>query len=148
MVDIATSVRTICDQFADMGCDVNYVGPDHLVFRGHPEELRRAVTNLVDNAVRHGSKIDVHLSGGEPSVSIEVRDDGPGIPNIEKQAMQQPFVRGDAARGMNDHNGFGLGLSITRAAVEAHGGTLELIDRVPSGLIARIALPRSGAVSN
>ena len=148
MVDIATSVRTICDQFADMGYDVTYGGPDHLVFRGHPEELRRAVTNLVDNAVRHGNKIDVHLSGGEPTVSIEVRDDGPGIPNIEKQAMQQPFVRGNSARGMNDNNGFGLGLSITRAAVEAHGGTLDLIDRSPSGLIARIALPSSGTASN
>ena len=54
LIDIATSVQTICDQFADMGHAVGYHGPNHLVLKAHPEELRRAITNLVDNAVRHG----------------------------------------------------------------------------------------------
>jgi signal transduction histidine kinase len=141
MIDIATSVQTICDQFADMAHDVLYQGPDHLVLEAHPEELRRAITNLVDNAVRHGRQVTVRLVASGPTISIAVEDDGPGIADANKESMQQPFVRGDAARGMNDNNGFGLGLSITRAAVQAHGGTLELIDRVPSGLIARITLP-------
>jgi signal transduction histidine kinase len=141
MIDIATSVQTICDQFADVGHDIRYGGPDHVVLRGHPEELRRAVTNLIDNAARYGSKIEVRLIEGPSSISIEVQDDGPGILDIHKEAMQQPFVRGDAARGMNAKNGFGLGLSITRAVVEAHGGTLELLDGVPTGLTARITLP-------
>ena len=55
-VDLATSLQTICDQFADTGHDVSYDGPDHAVIRGHPDELQRAITNLVDNAVRHGGK--------------------------------------------------------------------------------------------
>ncbi len=142
MIDFATSVQTICDQFADMGNDIGYDGPDHAAIEGYPEEIRRAVTNLVDNAIRYGSKVVVRLIAEPSSVSIAVEDDGPGILVIDKEAMQQPFVRGDAARGMNGKNGFGLGLSIARAAVEAHGGRLELLDRVPSGLIARITLPR------
>ncbi len=141
LIDIATSVQTICDQFADMGHAVAYQGPDHLVLTAHPEELRRAITNLVDNAVRHGREVTVRLGALCDAVSIAVEDDGPGIADVQKEAMQQPFVRGDAARNMNDSSGFGLGLSITREVVEAHGGTLELVDRVPSGLIARITLP-------
>lgn len=142
MIDIATSVQTICDQFADLGSDIRYEGPDHLAIKGHPEDLRRAVTNLVDNAARYGSNVVVRLIAGSSSVSIVVQDDGPGILDADKEAMQQPFVRGDAARGMDGRNGFGLGLSIARTAVEAHGGRLELVDRVPSGLTARITLPQ------
>jgi len=142
MIDIATSVHTVCDQFADLGHEIRYDGPDHLVLRAHPEELRRAVTNLVDNAVRHGRNVDVRLIEGPSSISIAVEDDGPGILDADKEAMQQPFVRGDAARGMNAAHGFGLGLSITRAVAEAHGGTLELADGARSGLIARITLPK------
>jgi signal transduction histidine kinase len=141
LIDIATSVQTVCDQFADLGHTVAYQGPDHLVLTAHPEELRRAITNLVDNAVRHGREVTVRLSALDAAVSIAVEDDGPGIVEMQKEAMQQPFMRGDAARGMNDNSGFGLGLSITREVVQAHGGTLELIDRIPSGLIARINLP-------
>ena len=144
LIDIATSVQTVCDQFADMGHAVGYHGPDHLVLTAHPEELRRAITNLVDNAVRHGREVTVRLAAVGVAVSIAVEDDGPGIVEVQKEEMLQPFVRGDAARGMNDNSGFGLGLSITREVVQAHGGTLELIDRMPSGLIARITLPDCG----
>jgi signal transduction histidine kinase len=147
LIDVATSVQTICDQFADLGRSVAYDGPDHLAIEAHPEELRRAITNLVDNAVRHGANVTVRLAASASAVSIAVEDDGPGILDTDKESMQQPFVRGDAARGMNDNGGFGLGLSIARAAVAAHGGTLALIDRTPSGLIARVTLPAARAGS-
>jgi signal transduction histidine kinase len=147
LIDVATSVQTICDQFADLGRSVAYDGPDHLAIEAHPEELRRAITNLVDNAVRHGTNVTVRLAASASAVSIAVEDDGPGILDTDKESMQQPFVRGDAARGMNDNGGFGLGLSIARAAVAAHGGTLALIDRTPSGLIARVTLPAARAGS-
>jgi signal transduction histidine kinase len=145
LVDLATAVQTICDDYADMGHAVGYRGPDHLVLTAHPEQLRRAIANLVDNAVRHGRDVTVRLAATASAIELEVEDDGPGIADAQKEAMQQPFVRGDAARRMNGTAGFGLGLSIARAAVEAHGGTLDLIDRRPSGLIARISLAREAA---
>jgi signal transduction histidine kinase len=72
---------------------------------------------------------------------IEVEDDGPGISDACKDAMLEPFVRGDDARNMDEAFGFGLGLSIARAIVQTHGGELSLNDRQPHGLIVRIELP-------
>ncbi len=142
-LDLATSLQAICDQFADTGREVGYHGPDHVVIRAHPEDLHRALTNLIDNAVRHGGKANVTLKLTQPTVTIAVEDDGPGIPDTHKQAMFEPFVRGDAARGMNDKTGFGLGLSIARAVIEAHRGTLTLLDRQPYGLVAQVILPQA-----
>ena len=93
--------------------------------------------------MRHGGKADVKLTLTRPTVTIAIEDDGPGIPDARKQAMFEPFVRGDTARGMNDKTGFGLGLSIARAVIEAHRGTLTLLDRVPHGLVAQVILPQA-----
>jgi signal transduction histidine kinase len=142
-LDLATSLQAICDQFADAGREVGYHGPDHAVILGHPEDLHRALANLIDNAVRHGGKADVTLALTAPTVTVAIEDEGPGIPAARKQAMFEPFVRGDAARGMNDKTGFGLGLSIARAVIEAHRGSLALLDREPQGLLAQVILPQA-----
>jgi signal transduction histidine kinase len=144
MLDLATSLQTVCDQFVDLGYEVTYDGPDHVVVRAQADELQRAVTNLVDNAVRHGGKADLQVRLTPPVVTLTVEDAGPGIPGADKESMFEPFVRGDSARGMNGKTGFGLGLSIARSVIEAHGGTLTLLDRHPHGLIARITLPYFG----
>ncbi len=141
VVDVASSVQTICDQFADLGHDVQYQGPDHATLTARPDDLRRAVANLVDNAVRYGARTVVRLTAGDAGLCIAVEDDGPGIPDANKNAMLEAFVRGDDARTMDDRAGFGLGLSIARTVAEAHGGTLTLHDRAPHGLAARITLP-------
>jgi signal transduction histidine kinase len=145
MIDLASSLQTICDQFADTGHDVGYEGPDHVVISAHAEELHRAVTNLIDNAVRHGGKTDVRVMLTAPTVTIAIEDDGPGIPEGDREAMFKPFVRGDAARSMDGRSGFGLGLSIARTVIDAHRGTLTLLDRKPHGLIAQITLPQNDA---
>jgi len=145
-VDLASSLQTICDEFADTGHDVAYVGPGHLVMTARPDALHRAVTNLIDNAVRYGGgKVLVRLSDTPESVAIAIEDQGPGIPDAQQDAMFEPFVRGDAARGMNEDTGFGLGLSIARAVIEAHGGTLGLRNLSPRGLAATIDLPRAAS---
>jgi signal transduction histidine kinase len=141
MVDVAISLKTICDQFADTGRQVRYDGPDHVTIRAYARSLNRAVTNLVENAVCYGEGGLVRLAAAANSVVIAVEDEGPGIPDHRKEAMMEPFVRGDAARGMDGRSGFGLGLSIARAVAAAHGGSLTLLDREPKGLIARIELP-------
>jgi signal transduction histidine kinase len=141
MIDVAISLQTICDQFADTGRQVSYDGPDHVTIRAYASSLNRAVINLVENAVRYGEGGLVRLVVAPDSVVIAVEDEGPGIPDGRKEAMIEPFVRGDAARGMDGRTGFGLGLSIARAVAATHGGSLTLLDRKPNGLIARIELP-------
>ena len=141
LVDAAATVQTICDQFGDMHHNVRYEGPLHVMLMAQPGDLHRAITNLVENAVKFGSDVDVRLAVDENRITIEVEDDGPGISDAQKKRVLEPFVRGDEARTMDDTSGFGLGLAITGAIVVAHGGALSLHDRQPHGLIARIELP-------
>jgi signal transduction histidine kinase len=146
-IDVATLLQTVCDQFADLGRAVTYEGPDHLVVTAHHDDLNRAITNLVDNAVRYGTTCVVRLTNEEDAVTIAIEDDGPGIADAEKAAMVEPFARGDAARGATARAGFGLGLSIASNIIAAHGGTLELRNRQPSGLIAKIGLRRTASAA-
>lgn len=141
LVDLASSLQLVTDQFADMGHRVTYDGPAHAMATVRPDDLHRGVTNLVDNAVRFGAEATIRLRMSADTATIEVEDDGPGISNALKPNVLEPFVRGDDARNMDDASGFGLGLSITNAIVLAHGGALSLHDRAPHGLLVRIELP-------
>ncbi|KAB2883538.1 MAG: HAMP domain-containing protein [Pseudorhodoplanes sp.] len=147
-IDLATLLQTVCDQFGDMGYETSYIGPDHLTLCAQPDGLQRAVGNLVDNAVRYGGKALLRLTVMPDIVRIDVEDEGPGIADADKALMQEPFVRGNAARNMNDAHGFGLGLTIARIVAQAHHGTLSLHDRQPSGLIARITLARDHSMAD
>jgi signal transduction histidine kinase len=141
LVDIASTLQLVADQFADMGHKVSYAGPDHAMATARPDDLHRSVSNLVDNAVRFGAEATIRLELSPDSAIIDVEDDGPGISDALKGEMLEPFVRGDDARNMDDAAGFGLGLSIARAITLAHGGELSLHDRQPHGLVARIRIP-------
>jgi signal transduction histidine kinase len=141
LVDIATSLQLVADQFADMGHKVTYDGPGHAMATLRPDDLHRSITNLVENAVKFGAVATIRLTVLLDTVTIEVEDDGPGISDSRKDMMLEPFVRGDDARNMDDAAGFGLGLSIAHAIVLAHGGELSLNDRHPHGLTVRVELP-------
>lgn len=141
LIDVASLCQTVCDGFADTGADVRMDEARHVLARAHPEDLERAVTNLVDNAVKYAGSARLSVGRCAQGVAIEVADDGPGIPEAERQAMLQPFVRGDRARNLDETTGFGLGLSIVRAIVDGHDGSLSLENREGAGLLARIVLP-------
>lgn len=141
LVDIASTLQLITDQFVDMGRKVAYDGPAHAMATARPDDLHRAVTNLVENAARFGAEAVIRLRAAPDQFTIDVEDDGPGISDALKQNVLEPFVRGDDARNMDEAAGFGLGLSITNAIVLAHGGTLSLHDRQPHGLVVRMRLP-------
>jgi signal transduction histidine kinase len=141
LVDIASTLQLVTDQFADMGHKVAYEGPEHAMATVRPDDLHRSVTNLVENAVRFGAEAKIRLIVSPTIMTIEVEDDGPGISDSRKEVMLEPFVRGDDARNMDEASGFGLGLSIARTIVLAHRGVLSLNDRKPHGLIVRIELP-------
>lgn len=141
LVDIASTLQLIIDQFADMGRKVGYDGPAHAMATVRPDDLHRSVTNLVENAVRFGAEATIRLRVTGDQLTIDVEDDGPGISDARKQNVLEPFVRGDDARNMDEAAGFGLGLSIANAIVLAHGGVLSLHDRQPHGLVVRMQLP-------
>lgn len=141
LVDVAALLHTIPEQFSDCGHLVHYQGPNRASLTIRPDEIGRAVTNLVENALRFGSEVNISLAASADHFTIEVSDNGPGIPEHRKADMLKPFVRGEEARTMNESSGFGLGLSIAQAAVHAHGGELSLYDNAPHGLLVRIALP-------
>ena len=141
LTDIASTLQLVADQFTDTGHKVTYEGPEHAMATVRPEDLTRSITNLVENSVRYGALATIRLATSTDTATIEVEDDGPGISDASKDVMLEPFVRGDDARTMDETAGFGLGLSIARAIVLAHGGKLSLHDRQPRGLIVRIELP-------
>ena len=141
LVDLSTMLQTICDGWSDLGRDVVFEGPDHLVHRVRPVAIERAFANLVDNALKFGTRSLVRLREEGDRVVVEVEDDGPGIAEAEREAMLRPFVRGDAARNMDDTRGFGLGLAIVEAVVDGHDGVLAFETVEPHGLRVRITLP-------
>jgi len=139
LVDLPSLLETIAAQFADVGYDVAYHGPDHLTFAGRAQAIGRAVTNIVENATKFGSRADIVLSAPDDgAVEIEVSDDGPGIAPALRDRVFEPFFKGDSARSVEGRTGFGLGLSIARSVVEQHGGSIELVNREPHGLTVRM----------
>lgn len=138
--DIASMVQTICNEFSDMGNNVTYHGPNRLIANCKPLAMTRAVTNLCDNATKFANSVTIELQSDAQSITIDVIDDGPGIPETAREQVLEPFFKLDAARN-SPNAGFGLGLSIVAEIVEAHRGKLEFIDRKPHGLIVRMVLP-------
>jgi signal transduction histidine kinase len=140
-LDLAALLQTLCDEFADAGFDVTYAGPLHCPAAGRPGALERALNNLIENAIKFGDAAALTLDDSGACLVIDVCDDGPGVPDEEKEHVLKPFYRVDTAR--NDaKGGIGLGLAIASAIAQSHGGQLELRDREPHGLCVRMTLPR------
>jgi signal transduction histidine kinase len=141
--DMPALLQTICDDFADLGHIVVYEGPMRASAVCDADQMTRAVTNLVDNAIKFGGRAAVKLDDTDAvAMAIEVEDDGPGIAPDEREKVFAPFYRSDLARTLKEGSGFGLGLSIVRAIAEAHRGNLTLADREGGGLRVRIVWPR------
>jgi signal transduction histidine kinase len=142
LVDLPSVLQTIRSEFADVGHQVSYQGPDHLAYPCRPNALTRALTNLVENGIKYGPEVSVSLQITEDNaVQIEISDNGPGIPHSLRENVFEPFFKADAARTASQRTGFGLGLSIARDAIREHGGEIYLVDRIPHGLTVRILLP-------
>ncbi len=108
-----------------------------------PMAIRRAIDNLVGNALRYGNNAVVHLAMTEKSLKIWVEDDGPGIPADQREAALRPFARLDAARNQDQGSGVGLGLSIANDIAQRHGGILRLGESENlGGLRVDLILPR------
>ena len=141
-VNLAILIETICTDFSDADQPASFTSPRNVVITCEPDLLTRALSNLIENAVKFGGSAQVSLETRSPAeVAILVDDEGPGIVDAEKLLALEPFSRGDKARGESPSSGFGLGLAIARQIVERHGGSLTLIDRAPKGLRVQVLLP-------
>ena len=133
--DLAAMLEEVAAGARRAGAEVAVEAPATLVLPLRADALRRALTNLVDNARRHSGRIALSAASvGEHSVQVLIDDDGPGIPPEEREAAFRPFASFTAG-------GTGLGLTISRDIVRAHGGEIDLIDSPLGGLRARVRLP-------
>lgn len=138
--DLVALVEAVSADFSDLGHDVSMEGPEHLYLSVRPVSLRRALRNLVENAVRYGFRARVRLERTATGVVIAVDDDGPGIPDDKLEEVFAPFTRLETSRNL-ETGGVGLGLATARSIVRAHGGELTLANRPGGGLTAAIHLP-------
>jgi signal transduction histidine kinase len=139
-VDLAALIDGVVQDQRELGREVVYCGPERLVWRCRPVGLRRAITNLIDNAARYAGPCSVRLSEAGGEVVIAVEDAGPGIPEARLADVFEPFVRLETSRS-RETGGAGLGLAIARSIARAHGGELMLANRGEGGLAATINLP-------
>lgn len=142
VVNVASLLMSIADAAADAGRDVAYAGPGRALATVRPVALRRALDNVVDNAVRYGVRARVSLAIEEEGLLLTVEDEGPGIASEEMGRAFEPFTRLEASRNRNT-GGTGLGLTIARRIVEGERGTITLANRPGGGLRAQITLPRT-----
>ena len=141
-VDLSSLLQSLCDDLADMGHQVVLEAPSHTIAQLRPHAVRRALSNVVENAVKYGKRASVRLTETQSGSTIFVDDDGPGIPEGLKSEAFKPFRR--LEQQSQEHvQGTGLGLTVTRTIVREHGGDIELINRPEGGLRVVIALPRN-----
>lgn len=139
-VDLAILIQSLCDDTADAGHQVSYQGPEHLTCYCAPVSIRRALSNVINNAIQYGKNADVTLKQAGDSLLIEVADRGPGIPQDQRERVFSPFFRLEKSRS-RETGGTGLGLAVARTVVRQHGGDIELADREGGGLLVSITLP-------
>lgn len=142
---LSALVASVVEEFEDMGENVELGRTERIAMPLRPTWLRRALRNLIGNALRYGKCARVSLAQEGNAAVIRIEDDGPGIPDEEIARMMEPFTRGDPSRN-TETGGAGLGLTLARAIADQHGGALELVNRRDAdgriqGLSAILQLP-------
>lgn len=139
-VDLAALLQALADDSTEQGAPVSVEVPASLKVRAHPAALKRALGNLVSNALRHGGSAHLVATRNETHVLVHIDDNGPGIPPDRIERVFAPWVQlGDG--GSRGGFGHGLGLAIARDLIERDAGTVTLANRTDGGLRATVALP-------
>lgn len=139
-IDLVSLLETVVDEVRDAGHDAVLEASQPLIVMGRHINLKRALTNLVGNAVRFGSKVIVTARNNNATAVIEICDNGPGIPADKLDAVLEPFVRLESSRN-RESGGVGLGLTIAKSNIELDGGSLAMRNRPEGGLCVEIRLP-------
>ncbi|MEL6360467.1 MAG: ATP-binding protein [Pseudomonadota bacterium] len=140
--DLGILVESECEDFREAGAIINYTCTHSIQIFCRPDALSRAIRNLIENAVKYAGEVSVLVKLFGNQAHIIIADTGPGIPENLRDEMLLPFTRLSIARE-SDKGGFGFGLSIVKAVVEGHDGSLTLTSNTPQGLVTTIQLPVS-----
>jgi signal transduction histidine kinase len=144
-IDLSALIESLCADLDDMGEPVTWQGHGPAPLACRPDEIRRAVRNLVENAVTYGRRAEVQLQETPSAYDILIEDEGPGIPESDQGRVFEPFVRLESSRN-SETGGTGLGLTLVKAIAQGHGGGVSLENRPGGGLRARLSLPRVPAL--
>jgi two-component system OmpR family sensor kinase len=134
-LDLSAMLQSIADDQAETGRKVSFEGEERFIITGQALGLKRLFSNVVDNAVKYGGAARVALRREGALAIIDIADDGPGVPEAERETVFEPFVRLTRAE-----SGAGLGLPAARGIARAHGGDIVFID-AEKGALARVTLP-------
>lgn len=138
--DVSALAEAISDDYRELGRPVTFAADTAHFCRIQPNLLRRAIRNLVDNALTYGGSALLEVDGVASAVRIRVSDDGEGLPEEELQRIAGAFYRSEPSRN-RETGGVGLGLAISKAIADAHQGSLAFDNRDEGGLTATITLP-------
>ena len=140
-VNIDALLAGLSSEFGELGQSVPVQGQSKGSIRARPVALKRALRNLIDNAIKYGQAARIEVSDGE-NLAITISDCGPGIPAAQLESVFEPYLRLETSRG-RDTGGVGPGLSIARDVAEMHGGTVSLKNLASGGLAATLTLPHT-----
>lgn len=146
-VDMPSLIQSLCDDLRELGLDVTFENRngERAACACRPDSLRRALRNVIENAVRYGVRARVALLNGADGLEVLVEDDGPGIAPEDRERVFAPFVRLESSRN-SETGGVGLGLSIARSILRGHGGDIVLEDgEGERGLRVRLTIPMPSA---
>lgn len=138
--DLGLLVDDCAHGFSETGAAVSLTASQPLAVEADPAALRRALTNLMDNALKFAGQARVRAFAADGQAVIEIEDDGPGVAEEELETVFEPFHRGERSRN-RETGGAGLGLAVARQAARAAGGDVRLVNRPEGGLVARLTLP-------
>ena len=141
VVDLVALIESVCHNLADLGYPVEFAGEGRLAYACRRVALRRALTNLVENAVKYGERARVGLNERDDHIIIHIDDDGPGIPVSEVEKVFAAFYRVEQSRNRAT-GGVGVGLYVARTIIRGHGGEVKLENRTDGGLRVVVTLPR------
>lgn len=139
-LELSSLLESLCDEMAETGASTEVESGEKVVLEGDPMALRRLFSNLLENAVKFGGRARTRVFRDAANAIVEIEDDGPGIPNSDREKVFEPFYRREPSRSRQT-GGIGLGLAVVRSIARGHGGDVSLLNRAGGGLTARVQLP-------
>ncbi len=141
-MDLISLLTTLCDDAEDLGHPITLTSNDQRIpMLGHPLSIKRALSNVINNAIRYAQHVTIETHVKHRSIFITMTDDGPGIPEDELKQVLTPFYRAEHSRN-RETGGTGLGLTVTHDIIKAHHGSMTLTNKAPHGLCVTIRLPK------